>query len=991
MGTFVRQGCMLAAASVLVAMTLGYASNAPASIFNDYEREYARGNYSEAIKLLKEAATQGDLRAQVELGHKYEKGEDIPQHYIKAVDLYVKAAAHDHAAAQYHLGLVYAEGRGVEQDNDKALEWFRKAAAHDHAAAQYHLGLVYAEGRGVEQDGDKALEWFRKAAAHDHAAAQYHLGLVYAEGRGVEQDNDKALEWFRKAAAHDHAAAQYHLGLVYAEGRGVEQDGDKALEWFRKAAAHDHAAAQYRLGLVYAKGRGVEQDDDKALEWFRKAVAHDHAAAQYRLGLVYAEGRGVEQDDDKALEWFRKAVAQDHAEAQNYLGLMFSSGRGAPRNHDEVNLYAKHVGQDNSVVQYQFGLTEQDDAKALEWFRKAADQGNVDAQFRLALAGGSDSKFWLKNSAKQGHPISQYLLGTMYLEGENDLGIEQDYAKALEWYKKAANQDPLGIFQFGLGLVYAEGRGVEQDDAKALEWFRKAAAHDNAAAQYRLGLVYAEGRGVEQDDAKALEWFRKAATRGHVLSSYELAKMAQELAEEVQKATTEREIANMAWEAKTVFDLPPGRFDFTSDEQTSPLPSMQEDITELLSKWIKIRLHSGETSKLYTFLEYKVHLQDILEKEAMSRFKRAAEEGYDDAQYRLGRMYEIRGERGYDRIYYAAAVKFYQKAAEQGHIDAQYRLGRMYENGLGVLRSRVHAHVWFNLAGSQFSDSNSQSPSPRSETIRNARNARHRIESWGLESNDLEEAQRLAEEYRPGSPPTKDLLMVSYPFLSGYGSGFLIDSDGYMLTNAHVVENCDRVVVGMSEPATIGKLLQMDRELDLALLKIKIEDSTEARQIVARIRGPEEIHLGDKAVVVGYPLQDILRSSEAKVNQGSVSALTGPFDDRRRIQIDVAINSGNSGGPVLDAAGNVMGVTVAKFVSPRGKVAQDDREVFQNVNYAVSLEAVKAFLRDNGVRYESAPPFKEDMEEYTDAKVAAMGRQFTMPVKCLNWNQEIPR
>ena len=932
-------------------MTLGYASNAPASIFNDYEREYARGNYSEAIKLLKEAATQGDLRAQVELGHKYEKGEDIPQHYIKAVDLYVKAAAQGHAAAQNHLGLVYAEGRGVEQDDAKALEWFRKAAAQGHAAAQNHLGLVYAEGRGVEQDDAKALEWFRKAAAQGHAAAQNHLGLVYAEGRGVEQDDAKALEWFRKAAAQGHAAAQYHLGLVYAEGRGVEQD------------------------------------DAKALEWFRKAAAQGHAAAQNHLGLVYAEGRGVEQDDAKALEWFRKAAAQGHAAAQNYLGLMFSSGRSTPRNHDEVKLYAKHAGQDNSDVQYQFGLNEQDGAKAMEWFRKAAEQGNVDAQFKLVWAFDNDSVFWLKNSAKQGHSLSQYLLGSMYAKGQ---GVEQDDAKALEWFRKAANQqDTWGNFsQYYLGLMYAEGRGVEQDDAKALGWFRKAVAQDHAASQYQLGLMYAEGRGVEQGDAKAVDWFRKAAKQGHILSSYELAKMAQELAEEVQKATTEREVANVAWEAKTVFDLLPGRFDFTSDEQTSPLPSMQEDITELLSKWIKIRLHSGETSTLYEFREYKVNLQDILEKEAVSRFERVAEEGYDDAQYRLGRMYEIRGDRGGDaRIPgdpYAGAVKFYQKAAEQGHIDAQYRLGRMYENGLGVLRSRVHAHVWFNLAGSQFSDSKSQSPSSRSETIRNARNARHRIEAW-LGSDGLEEAQRLAEEYRPASPQSKDLTMSSSPFLSGYGSGFLIDSDGYMVTNAHVVEGCGRVVVGMSDSPTIGEPL-IDRELDLALLKIEIEDSTEAGQVVARFRGPEEIRLGDKAVVVGYPLQDILRSSEAKVNQGSVSAITGPFDDRRRIQIDVAVNSGNSGGPVLDAAGNVIGVAVAKVVSRIGKAAQDGREVYQNVNYAVSLEAVKAFLRDNGIRYESAPPFKEDMEEYTDAEIAAMGGQFTMPVKCHNWN-----
>jgi len=65
-------------------------------------------------------------------------------------------------------------------------------------------------------------------------------------------------------------------------------------------------------------------------------------------------------------------------------------------------------------------------------------------------------------------------------------------------------------------VMYAKGRGVTQNDAKALRWFRRAADQDHAAAQSNLGLLYAEGRGVARNDAEAAKWFRRAADQGLV-------------------------------------------------------------------------------------------------------------------------------------------------------------------------------------------------------------------------------------------------------------------------------------------------------------------------------------------------------------------------------------------------------------------------------------------------------------------------------------------
>src|SRR5262245_32438812 len=102
-------------------------------------------------------------------------------------------------------------------------------------------------------------------------------------------------------------------------------------------------------------------------------------------------------------------------------------------------------------------------------------------------------------------------LGFLYASGQ---GVAQDYAKAQEWYEKAAAAGDAGAMN-SLGFLYASGQGAAQDYAKAREWYEKAAAAGDAGAMNSLGILYANGQGVAQDDAKAREWFEKAAAAGN--------------------------------------------------------------------------------------------------------------------------------------------------------------------------------------------------------------------------------------------------------------------------------------------------------------------------------------------------------------------------------------------------------------------------------------------------------------------------------------------
>ncbi len=107
-----------------------------------------------------------------------------------------------------------------------------------------------------------------------------------------------------------------------------------------------------------------------------------------------------------------------------------------------------------------------------------------------------------------------------------------------------------------------------------------------------------------------------------------------------------------------------------------------------------------------------------------------------------------------------------------------------------------------------------------------------------------------------------------------------------------------------------------------------------------------------------------------------MSALAGPADDRRLIQITVPVQRGNNGGPLLDQSGNVVGVVVGKLNAL--KVASVTGDIPQNVNFALSEGTVRAFLDANDIPYDSSP---SDKAQET-ADIAAKARQFTVLVEC---------
>jgi localization factor PodJL len=147
-----------------------------------------------------------------------------------------EAAANGDARAQFEIAAIYTEGRAVSEDLVAAAVWYERSAAQGFAPAQYRLGNLYENGRGVEKDMQQARLWYQRAAEAGNRMAMHNLAALYAGGQLGEQQFDAAAEWFEQAARRGMRDSQFNLGMLYARGLGVEQDLEASFRWFSLAA-----------------------------------------------------------------------------------------------------------------------------------------------------------------------------------------------------------------------------------------------------------------------------------------------------------------------------------------------------------------------------------------------------------------------------------------------------------------------------------------------------------------------------------------------------------------------------------------------------------------------------------------------------------------------------------------------------------------------------------------------------------------------------------
>lgn len=344
---------------------------------------------------------------------------------------------------------------------------------------------------------------------------------------------------------------------------------------------------------------------------------------------------------------------------------------------------------------------------------------------------------------------------------------------------------------------------------------------------------------------------------------------------------------------------------------------VQKNGTEA-SKWYRLAAEQGyaEAQNALGFLCVLEALRTGDYTEAVKWYRLAAEQGDAHGQLALGNSY--RDGLGVPQNYVEAA-KWFLRAAEQGKdYAAQYMLGLAYARGQGVAQNYVRAYMWLSLAAAK------AQPFLKDRDIVAGR----------INPSQIAEAQKLATEWRPktanasleispASPSPKTLEAFS-------GTAFFVSNDGVALTNAHVVEGCRYIrFTGVT-----ARLLARDGANDLALLGTDLHPAKWASWRLS-------LRQGEDIVVYGFPLTGVL-SSGGNVVTGNITALAGLEDDSRFLQISAPVQPGNSGGPLFDRYGNVVGVVVAKLNAL--KIASATGDIPQNVNFAIKASVAVGFL-----------------------------------------------
>ncbi len=298
------------------------------------------------------------------------------------------------------------------------------------------------------------------------------------------------------------AEAQYALGIRYLTGNEVVKDIDEAIKWLEYAAKQKHAGAFYKLGEIYFKyGNFVEADKN-----YRRA-------ADYGYGQVAVEkcrlAMGLQSLVEKATQ------NPSDVEAQETIGMHLLTN---PETLETGVEWLKKAANQGSVnAQYQLGslFLENDEVnEAIKWLELAATHNHSEAQLKLSLCYfksnsqelSGDAYKWLTTSAKNGNLEAQKILGKALAEsGSKD---------AIPVLIQAAEQNDPDT-QALLGNLYLEGQLVEKNFSEAKKWLQKAASGKNIEAQTKLGSIL-----LEENDPAAIQWLGEAAASDNAEAQY---------------------------------------------------------------------------------------------------------------------------------------------------------------------------------------------------------------------------------------------------------------------------------------------------------------------------------------------------------------------------------------------------------------------------------------------------------------------------------------
>ena len=401
--------------------------------------------------------------------------------------------------------------------------------------------------------------------------------------------NNAVFQLFSQLQLYPDSLNQFLPIIRCFLNRENESDTGLAEQMVVEFLRHSSSEAASQMVVEYERRIEAERhrrdaEPDEITELSRLADAGDVATECYIRGWCYANGRGVIQNDEQAVEWYRRAAEQGHAIAQYDLSWMYQHGRGVSQNSSE----------------------------AAQWCRRAAEQGYADAQNTLGwryqyVRGVGAQNYdeairWYRRAAEQGHADAQANLRVLSARGgAPTLRSEQINTDDVQAVRLDYRSTPTEEINFdGRHTI---SRGFGRHNVRTFLHYQRAAQQGDTTAMNNIGVMYANGRGVDQDYDEAIIWFSNAARQGNATARTNLCIVYNHL----------------GW---------------------------------MYAKGVGVEQDYGQ---------------------AFDWFTKAAEQGHAETQYNLGVMYVNGDHVVQDDV---QAVRWFSKAAEQGDIEAQSALRR---------------------------------------------------------------------------------------------------------------------------------------------------------------------------------------------------------------------------------------------------------------------------------------------------------------------------
>lgn len=382
---------------------------------------------------------------------------------------------------------VYAQMELYNKDENMASE--RGGMVLDRASGE-------ATGKAVEEIGENLTQFFvacqKLSCLIQEKGLEPLLADLDPDQAGILlMENNGELSWKVVSGRERPSLTVQTLFGGTAMARPYMDDfwersalDNLSIEEKAEAAEDGNVTAMEELAMIYLNGdedQGIEPAPEKCVYWFQKAAEAGDAAAMFNLGLHYAKGHGVKRDFKHAAEWMQKA-----ADAGD---------------EDASELIAKYQILANAVVKAESG-----DAQAQADLAK----GLMELGGSLEQAGAGDdyaeSIKWAEKAAEQGNTDAMWVLALAYEHGR---GIAKDLAKASEYYRRGAEQGHAAC-QNSLGCMYLNGTLMARDMETGYHWLLRSAEQGNAQGMYNLARCYQFGHGIQEDMGKAIEWYEKA-------------------------------------------------------------------------------------------------------------------------------------------------------------------------------------------------------------------------------------------------------------------------------------------------------------------------------------------------------------------------------------------------------------------------------------------------------------------------------------------------